>query len=297
MDITLGERLTQLRKAHNLSQEQLAEKLGVSRQAVSKWERDEAAPDTNNLIMLAKIYGVTIDELLNADLSEENININKQRQSGFKDDNAEGTFYYEDDEKRVKINFAGIEVDVDEQQGKTQVKVGKLIDINVSNDDGQFVHQINKNPVKKKKPKKQTIVRDITTSVFALIVLTTYIVLGFVFPSEVNGASNVWGTSSHWWSVGWTFFILVPTVGGLIDFIYERNISKFPVATSVIFTYLFLGMGWGLWHPYWALFFIIPVFYTVTDGIKKLRKLKASKNEVSDDPSAIEVEISEIKNK
>ena len=63
----IADRLTQIRKEKGMSQEELAEKLGVSRQAVSKWERAESAPDTDNLIALAKLYGVTLDELLNAD--------------------------------------------------------------------------------------------------------------------------------------------------------------------------------------------------------------------------------------
>lgn len=63
----IADRLTQIRREKGMSQEELAEKLGVSRQAVSKWERAESAPDTDNLIALAKLYGVTLDELLNAD--------------------------------------------------------------------------------------------------------------------------------------------------------------------------------------------------------------------------------------
>lgn len=64
MNIETANRLLQYRKQHNLSQEELAEKIGVSRQAVSKWERSEASPDTDNLISLAEVYGVSLDELL-----------------------------------------------------------------------------------------------------------------------------------------------------------------------------------------------------------------------------------------
>ena len=64
MTIELGNRLAELRKKHGLSQEELADQLGVSRQAVSKWERGEASPDTDNLIELARIYGISLDELL-----------------------------------------------------------------------------------------------------------------------------------------------------------------------------------------------------------------------------------------
>lgn len=64
MNIEIANRLVQLRKQNNLSQEALAEKLGISRQAVSKWERAEASPDTDNIILLARLYGVSLDELL-----------------------------------------------------------------------------------------------------------------------------------------------------------------------------------------------------------------------------------------
>ena len=64
MNIEIANRLVNLRKNNNLSQEALAEKLGISRQAVSKWERAEASPDTDNLILLARLYGVSLDELL-----------------------------------------------------------------------------------------------------------------------------------------------------------------------------------------------------------------------------------------
>jgi len=52
MNIEIANKLLQLRKEKGLSQEQLAQKLGISRQAISKWERAEASPDTDNLIEL-----------------------------------------------------------------------------------------------------------------------------------------------------------------------------------------------------------------------------------------------------
>lgn len=64
MDLAMAQRLVDRRKAAGLSQEALAAQLGVSRQAVSKWERSESSPDTDNLIALASLYGVSLDELL-----------------------------------------------------------------------------------------------------------------------------------------------------------------------------------------------------------------------------------------
>lgn len=67
MNTEIANRLQQLRKSSGLSQEELAEKIGVSRQAVSKWERAEASPDTENLILLSRLYQMSLDELVNPD--------------------------------------------------------------------------------------------------------------------------------------------------------------------------------------------------------------------------------------
>ena len=64
MTLWTAQRLARLRKEAGFSQEELAEKLGVSRQAVSKWETGKADPSTTNLIELAKLYGTSPEELL-----------------------------------------------------------------------------------------------------------------------------------------------------------------------------------------------------------------------------------------
>ena len=62
--MTLGQRIQEHRLRLELSQEALGERLGVSRQAVSKWEADAAVPDTDKLIALSKLFGLTLNELL-----------------------------------------------------------------------------------------------------------------------------------------------------------------------------------------------------------------------------------------
>lgn len=86
MTIKLGNRLADLRKEHGYSQEELAEKLGVSRQAVSKWECGEASPDTDNLIELARLYNTSLDELLEIKKPEEKSDDNKHVVVDLKDD-------------------------------------------------------------------------------------------------------------------------------------------------------------------------------------------------------------------
>lgn len=68
MNVEIAQRLAAMRREKGYSQEELANKLGLSRQAVSKWERAESSPDTGNLIALADLYGVTLDELVRVDV-------------------------------------------------------------------------------------------------------------------------------------------------------------------------------------------------------------------------------------
>lgn len=65
--MTIGEKIQELRKANGLSQEALAEQLNISRQAVSKWESGYSKPSTQNLIHLAAIFNVRVDQLTNPD--------------------------------------------------------------------------------------------------------------------------------------------------------------------------------------------------------------------------------------
>lgn len=61
--MSIGQRIGELRRGYGYSQEYIAEKLNVSRQAVSKWEQDLSAPDTYNLIALAELLGVSVEYL------------------------------------------------------------------------------------------------------------------------------------------------------------------------------------------------------------------------------------------
>ena len=62
--MNLGERIYTLRTKNNLSQGNLAEKLDVSRQSVSKWENNSAVPELDKIIRMSEIFGVTVDELV-----------------------------------------------------------------------------------------------------------------------------------------------------------------------------------------------------------------------------------------
>ena len=67
--MNLGNKIVSLRKKNNLSQEELAEKVGVTRQTISKWELEETAPDINQAKTLSKIFNVSLDELTNNNIN------------------------------------------------------------------------------------------------------------------------------------------------------------------------------------------------------------------------------------
>ena len=125
MNIEIANRLIELRKKSGLSQEELADRLGLSRQAVSKWERAEASPDTDNLICLARIYGVSLDDLLNTDESIEDIarNVKEERASrggpaGVRLTDDEGQAVEYDDEGITIVDKDGERLTIDEARKK-----------------------------------------------------------------------------------------------------------------------------------------------------------------------------------
>ena len=71
--MNIGERITELRKSKGLSQEELAEQLGVSRQSVSKWETGTSTPDTDKAIAMSRIFGVTADFLLTGEYNNPDL--------------------------------------------------------------------------------------------------------------------------------------------------------------------------------------------------------------------------------
>ena len=74
----LGEKLFELRKSKNLTQDDVAEKLNVTRQTVSKWETNQSTPDFDKILPLCELYGISPNELLKGESKETNNNENKE---------------------------------------------------------------------------------------------------------------------------------------------------------------------------------------------------------------------------
>ena len=291
MDITTANRLYELRKQHGYSQDELADKLNVSRQAISKWERSESSPDTDNLIALARLYGVSLDELLNytptnasADTKENdnadgNVeNDGQNAQSAVDDDKTDAkTFVYANKGDQVHIDENGIRVHdkdgsdvvinggiaklVNKAVGTIHIEDGKKTTINGKDvNDGEHVANGSAVHIKdghitfdNQKSKNIAIASSIVNGVTFLLCTLAYLLIGSL---------------CNLWHPGWILFFLPLIVGGIFDTIAKRNPSKFPIALIVTAVYLLLGCGFNMWHPYWAIFCAIPAYYIVVVPIK-----------------------------
>ena len=284
MTLETANRLFELRKKHNLSQEELAEKLGVSRQAVSKWERSEASPDTDNLIALAKIYGLSLDELVYGKKSEEAKEDTESKadrdenQENIDDDNFEETFT-NDNSTRVKIGNGHIYVkgeDGDEVKIKPngifvksedgeKVKIdlsgikiteGKHIHINCDDDD-DYDDDDGDDESEECKAYNASFWRKLPYPIICVIAYLTF------------GCLDILGGFGQSWIV----FTTIPLYYTIVKAIYVRKFAAFSYPIFTAFAYLFCGMYLNNWHPSWIIFITIPVYYYIANAIdKKLKK-------------------------
>ena len=107
MESTLGKRITANRKRLGYTQDQLAEKLGITAQAVSKWENDLSCPDISILPRLADIFGITTDELLGREVPAQ---VRDPEVMPQKDDSGSG-FTYDSDSGKMDFHWEGIKLE------------------------------------------------------------------------------------------------------------------------------------------------------------------------------------------
>lgn len=265
MNIEIANRLVNLRKANNYSQEVLAEKLGISRQAVSKWERAEASPDTDNLIMLARLYGVSLDELL---FTEDEISRPEPDEEAGRTDrgsannedtnqNDETNKYEETNKKEeyVHVGFNGVHV---RDKDGSEVHVGWD---GIHIDDRDNIH-IDKNGVFVNGEKYDNEwFKQYHRQKFPMVLLITigYILLGFFY--------NLWHS-------GWILFLLIPIWYSFVEAVYKKNAHLFAYPVFTTLAFLMLGFFGGHWHPGWAVFLTVPLYYSLVsyfrgDGSKE----------------------------
>ena len=238
MNIEIANRLVNLRKNNHLSQEALAEKLGISRQAVSKWERAEASPDTDNLILLSKLYHVSLDELLK---TEEDPEEDEGREPGmlpleeeegqeekkeYVDIGLKGVHVKDKDGSEVRIGWDGIHVN--------DRKKGENVDIDK---EGVFING------EKWEGWKNSWIWSFP---LPAVICVVYLLIGFMFDA---------------WHPGWLLFLLIPIWYSFVSAVKNGNAAMFAYPVLVTLVYLCAGFWLGIWHPAWMLYLTVPVYY------------------------------------
>lgn len=288
MDLAMAQRLVDRRKAAGLSQEALAAQLGVSRQAVSKWERSESSPDTDNLIALAALYGVSLDELLygkavdDADCSEDSdAGAEASDEAKEDEDSADNTSRSDkplvdislargihvidpDKGEEVHVGWNGIHVTNDRKGEEVHVGPGG-VHVDTLEDDGHSVHTNADGTVtidgetfsswKEAHDKLDHHGKHFHTK------------LGrawnkFPFPALVALAYLALGIVYGTWGMGLFLVFLIPIYYAIGDFIDRRRLSKligsvYPAAAIAWFLYMWLCLGQP--HPAWVILITIPV--------------------------------------
>lgn len=288
MDLAMAQRLVDRRKAAGLSQEALAAQLGVSRQAVSKWERSESSPDTDNLIALAALYGVSLDELLygkavdDADDPEDGDTGTEASDEAEEDEDsadntsrsdkplvdislARGIHVIDPDKgEEVHVGWNGIHVTNDRKGEEVHVGPGG-VHVDTLEDDGHSVHTNDDGTVtidgetfsswKEAHDKLDHHGKHFHTK------------LGrawnkFPFPALVALAYLALGIVYGTWGMGLFLVFLIPIYYAIGDFIDRRRLSKligsvYPAAAIAWFLYMWLCLGQP--HPAWVILVTIPV--------------------------------------
>ena len=105
MEQTLGKRIMYHRKRLSLTQDQLAEQLGVTAQAVSKWENDQSCPDISTIPRLAAIFGISTDALLGYTPAEEQVDVHTAEVVDRGDDSKHSMEFHYDNSRRTGLAF------------------------------------------------------------------------------------------------------------------------------------------------------------------------------------------------
>lgn len=303
MNIETANRLLQYRKEHRLSQEELAAKIGVSRQAVSKWERAEASPDTDNLILLAQIYGVTLDELLTGKKNGAQQDPVESVKPSCETDNSPESYAKSNESEGgdANANEGGYtQADVhdsgnaNETQGADHVYFDNGLHVDAKNGDrvhvgwgGVYVDSsdgtrvsVDKNGVFVDENGKRKAYTDEHGHIFYDDEINREMhgnkkTLWHKFPYPVIALCVflAWGFSDvlGGFAYSWLFLLTIPLYYTLVDAIFKKKPRHFcyPVLAVMLF------FAWGFWLPWlggfavsWIIFLTIPIYYFICSAVE-----------------------------
>ncbi len=237
-----GNFLYSLRKQRGWTQTELADRLGVTNQAVSKWENGDSFPDTGLLVPLAELFGVSVDELLKGKRkplpAENQKTLESEKPTNAVTNNAaceKKPFAESDSAQNLSENETKIEENAESQK----------------NDD------INSAPPRRKK----------LAALFDGVIMLSATVAFFLL-----------GALGNYWYVCWLAFPVGVTLCALLkaidEYIAKRKTSEFCgfIMLACVDVFLLLGVQYSLWHPAWIVFLVGPLFCALFGAIDNIRK-------------------------
>ncbi|MGI5899765.1 MAG: helix-turn-helix transcriptional regulator [Christensenellales bacterium] len=244
MNLETATRLMMLRKEHGLSQEELAEKIGVSRQAVSKWERAESSPDLDNMVLLAKLYNVSLDALLLSD------DFSVKQEQTAQNTEQDSSFYAESFSENFSESFS---------EGSADIYGGESYSQDDETDE-ESGKSLPRSPI-----------WEALDGVYPVLVVALFLFLGFAF---------------NLWNPAWILFLTIPLYYTMTPGIRmlsrirsgEENTSPLRAVKKMLdgsypilvaFAFLLTGTLTRYWHPAWMWFLTIPLYYVLMPAIVK----------------------------
>ncbi|MDE6302688.1 MAG: helix-turn-helix domain-containing protein [Clostridia bacterium] len=247
-----GEFLYKLRKEKGMTQAELADELGITNKAVSKWETGESMPETSQLLPLSRIFGVTVDELLSGKRAEkfEYTDTREAKKTG------EQTYEYTKAGERTETKASYS----DDGQARTE-GYANIDDDALDPWDNMHMH----GHIFEKQNVRDRICGAICSAV-VLLGVTVYMLLG--------GIANLW----------YPYWVIIPTcalTAGIVGVVFDMGNARKraqklkrgenPYTGGVcgivmlvcVMLYLILGVTTDLWHPLW----VIPACGGVSCGI------------------------------
>lgn len=238
-----GDFLYNLRKQRGWTQTELADKLGVTNQAVSKWENGDSFPDTGMLVPLAELFGVSVDELLKGKRKP----VPATEQKTFERDSA--TIAAE--EKNENAESSPVQsplVNETDEKSKTETDGNAESAKNDETTDFPPHHR------------KQA-------ALFNGAIMLSATIAFFLL-----------GTLGNYWYVCWLAFpvgiTLCALLNGIDEYMTKKKTAEFCgfIMLACADVFLFLGLQYSLWHPAWIVFLIGPLFCALFGAIDNIRK-------------------------
>lgn len=202
--MNLGDKLYELRKSKNLSQEEVAEKLNVSRQTISKWETNQSTPDFDKILPLCELYNITTDELIKGEIKEEtvvkkDISIyNKKRAFGI----SIGVLCF-----FIAVIWIMLSLEVFNMDEVVSSSIFLML-TGIGTSIIIYTVLSTKRVQKEEKDKKENTIKSKIDSILSIIVLIIYMIISF---------------KTMVWHITWIIWIIYAVISKIIDLVLEMR--------------------------------------------------------------------------